>query len=55
MRLTKPKETNRDRTWFSIEDASRRLREGRENEEGAEFDRVVQKAVARIRQIAQRE
>ncbi len=51
MRLTKPKEMNRDRTWFSIDDASRRLCDGRRDDEGAEFDRVLEKAVARIRQL----
>jgi 8-oxo-dGTP pyrophosphatase MutT (NUDIX family) len=49
LRLGKPRESNRDRTWFSAEDARRRLRQGRERNEGAEFVRVVNKAVARIR------
>jgi len=49
-RLTKPREMNRDRTWFSIDEASRRLREGRGDDEGAEFARVLEKAVARIQQ-----
>jgi len=50
MRLTKPKEMNRDRTWFSVKEASRRLREGRANDEGAKFARVLEKAVVRIQQ-----
>jgi 8-oxo-dGTP pyrophosphatase MutT (NUDIX family) len=48
MRLTKPKEMNRDRTWFSPNEAGNRLRKGRRNDEAAEFDRVLEKAVARI-------
>jgi 8-oxo-dGTP pyrophosphatase MutT (NUDIX family) len=48
LRLGKPKESNRDRTWFSAKDARRHLREGREREDGAEFARVVDKALARI-------
>ncbi len=50
-RLANPKESNRNRTWFSIEDAKRRLREGRKNGDGEEFARIVQQAVARIRQL----
>ena len=46
-----PKESNRNRTWFSIEDAKQRLRDGRKNDDGEEFARVVQRAVARIRQL----
>jgi len=52
LRLGKPKESNRNRTWFSAQDARRRLRERRERNEGAEFVRVVNKAVARIQRIA---
>jgi 8-oxo-dGTP pyrophosphatase MutT (NUDIX family) len=51
-RLSKPKESNRDRTWFSTEDARRRLQERRERNEGAEFVRVVNKAVARIQRLS---
>ena len=47
-RLSPPQEANRDRTWFSAQDARRRLREGREAREGASFARVVDKAIARI-------
>jgi 8-oxo-dGTP pyrophosphatase MutT (NUDIX family) len=50
LRLSPPKESRRDRTWFSVDDAKRRLREGRKNNEGAEFSRVVDRAVARIQQ-----
>jgi 8-oxo-dGTP pyrophosphatase MutT (NUDIX family) len=51
LRLSPPQEFKRDRTWFSLEDARRRLREGRRNVEGAEFVRVVDRAVARIQQL----
>jgi 8-oxo-dGTP pyrophosphatase MutT (NUDIX family) len=51
LRLTKPKEPNRDRTWCSITEAKRRLREGRSNKNGAEFARVVDKAVARLERL----
>lgn len=51
-RLANPKESNRNRTWFSIEDATQRLREGRKNDDGEEFARIVQQAVARIRQLS---
>src|SRR5580698_4288489 len=40
-RLSVPKESRRNRTWFSAEDAKRRLREGRRSDDGAEFARVV--------------
>jgi 8-oxo-dGTP pyrophosphatase MutT (NUDIX family) len=51
LRLSPPQEFKRDRTWFSVEDARRRLREGRKNVDGAEFVRVVDRAVARIQQL----
>jgi 8-oxo-dGTP pyrophosphatase MutT (NUDIX family) len=50
-RLSPPKESKRDRTWFSFEEAKRRLREGRKSDDGAEFVRVVDQAVARIQQL----
>lgn len=50
-RLSPPQEFKRDRTWFSAEDACRRLRVGRKNDDGAVFVRVVDRAVARIRQL----
>ena len=51
LRLGHPKESNRKRTWFSVEDVKQRLREGRDGNHGAEFCRLVDKAVARIRQV----
>jgi 8-oxo-dGTP pyrophosphatase MutT (NUDIX family) len=50
-RLCNPKESKRNPTWFSIEDTTRRLRCGRRNQEGEEFARVVQRAVARIERL----
>ncbi len=49
MRLSTPRESNRNRTWFSVTDAKRSLQEGREKQEAAEFTRVVEKAIARIK------
>jgi 8-oxo-dGTP pyrophosphatase MutT (NUDIX family) len=51
LRLASPKESKRNRTWFSVTEARRHLREGRKRDEGAEFGRVVDKAVARIQQL----
>ncbi len=51
LRLCTPKESNRNRTWFSVGETKRRLRDGRENRDGARFARVVDKAVPRIQQI----
>jgi 8-oxo-dGTP pyrophosphatase MutT (NUDIX family) len=51
LRLGSPKESRRNRTWFSIEDARRRLRERRGSDDGAEFARVVDRAVARIQRL----
>ena len=45
------RESRRNRTWFSPAEAHRRLREGRRSEDGAEFIRVIDKAVARIRRL----
>jgi 8-oxo-dGTP pyrophosphatase MutT (NUDIX family) len=50
-RLCHPKEPNRNRTWFSVNDATQCLQKGRKNEDAEEFVRVVQKAVARIEQL----
>ncbi|MGD0568756.1 MAG: NUDIX domain-containing protein [Candidatus Sulfotelmatobacter sp.] len=50
-RLGHPKESNRNRTWFSVEDARQRLREGRGKKDGVEFARVIDRAAARIRQL----
>jgi 8-oxo-dGTP pyrophosphatase MutT (NUDIX family) len=51
LRLSPPQEFKRDRTWFSVEEARRRLREGRKNDGGAEIVRVVDRAVARIQRL----
>jgi 8-oxo-dGTP pyrophosphatase MutT (NUDIX family) len=51
LRLGNPKEANRNRTWFSVEHARHRLREGHESQEAAEFARVVDRAVTRILQL----
>ncbi len=51
LRLSPPQESKRNRTWFSIEDARHRLREGRKKDDGAEFVRVIDRAVARIQQL----
>jgi 8-oxo-dGTP pyrophosphatase MutT (NUDIX family) len=51
LRLSPPQESKRDRTWFSVEDARRRLREGHKNDGGPEFARVVDRAVARIQRL----
>jgi 8-oxo-dGTP pyrophosphatase MutT (NUDIX family) len=48
LRLSAPEEAKRHRTWFSVQEARRRLREGRESDEGKEFARVIDRAVARI-------
>lgn len=50
-RLCAPKEANRNRTWFSVAEAKRRLCEGRGREDGAEFARVVDKASRRIQSL----
>jgi 8-oxo-dGTP pyrophosphatase MutT (NUDIX family) len=47
-RLSTPQEAKRNRTWFSLQDAKDRLREGREDKEGAALARVVDRAAARI-------
>jgi 8-oxo-dGTP pyrophosphatase MutT (NUDIX family) len=50
-RLGNPKESNRNRTWFSVQEAIRCLRKGRKSEDGNEFARAVQLAVARIEHL----
>jgi 8-oxo-dGTP pyrophosphatase MutT (NUDIX family) len=50
-RLSPAPESNRNRTWFSVEDARQRLREGRKRDDGAEFARVVDSAVTRIQRL----
>jgi 8-oxo-dGTP pyrophosphatase MutT (NUDIX family) len=51
LRLGTPKESKRNRTWFSVQEAKRRLRERREHHDGAEFARVVDRAVERIQRL----
>jgi len=51
LRLSPPQEFKRDRTWFSVEEARRQLQEGRKDNDGAEFVRVVDRAVARIQKL----
>ena len=53
-RLSPPQESKRDRTWFSAQDARRRLQEGRESQDGASFARVVDRAVVRIERLYNR-
>jgi 8-oxo-dGTP pyrophosphatase MutT (NUDIX family) len=50
-RLSPPTESRRNRTWFSAPEVRQRLREGRRSEDGAEFTRVIEKAVARIQRL----
>jgi len=50
-RLSAPRESRRNRTWFSAPEARQRLGQGRRTEEGAEFARVIDKAVARIQRL----
>jgi 8-oxo-dGTP pyrophosphatase MutT (NUDIX family) len=50
-RLSPPRESRRHRTWFSVEDAKQRLRERRKSDDGAEFARVVDRAVERIQRL----
>jgi 8-oxo-dGTP pyrophosphatase MutT (NUDIX family) len=51
LRLSPPQESRRDRTWFSVEEARRHLRQGRRNDGAAQFVRVVDRAVARIQKL----
>ena len=50
-RLSAPKESGRKRTWFSAAEARLRLRQGRRSGDGAEFARVIHKAVARLQRL----
>ncbi len=50
-RLSPPKESRRNRTWFSVTEARLCLREGRDRDDGAELARVVARAVARIQRL----
>ena len=49
LRLSRPQESDRDRTWFSAEDARQLLRDGRKTEDGTRLARIIGKAVERIR------
>jgi len=49
LRLSKPQESDRDRTWFSAEDARQLLQDGRKTEDGTRLARIIGKAVERIR------
>jgi len=51
LRLSRPQEPNRNRTWFPVQKAKRRLGEERSREGAAEFARVVDRAVARIERL----
>jgi 8-oxo-dGTP pyrophosphatase MutT (NUDIX family) len=51
LRLSTPKECNRNRTWFSAREAKDRLREGRGDEDAAEFARVIGRASTRIERL----
>jgi 8-oxo-dGTP pyrophosphatase MutT (NUDIX family) len=53
LRLSAPKELNRNRTWFSIEEAKAALWDGRRREDRDQFTRVIDKAVARIQHVRQ--
>jgi hypothetical protein len=50
-RLVPPQEARRNPTWFSAEKAKWRLQEDRRPDEGAEFARVVDRAVARVQRL----
>src|SRR5229473_2728208 len=51
LRLDPPQESNRNRTWFSIADTKRNLREDRDRDYGARLARVVDRAVDRIQRF----
>lgn len=51
LRLSTPKESNRNRTWFSVQETRQRLQQGRKNEDGDQFGRVVDRAVQRIQRL----
>jgi len=51
LRLSPPQEARRNPTWFSPEKAKRRLQDARRRDDGAEFTRVVDRAVARIQRL----
>ncbi len=49
VRLSAPKESSRDRTWFPVSEARHRLCEGRTQKQAAQFVGVIDRAVDRIR------
>ena len=51
LRLSRPRESHRNRTWFCVQEARLRLSEGREHDDAAEFVRVIDRALARIQRI----
>jgi len=51
LRLSPPQEAKRNPTWFSSPKAKRRLQDTRTHDDGAEFARVVDRAVARIQRL----
>ena len=50
MRLCRPQEAGRNRTWFSAEKAKQQLRQDRALEHGKAMARVVDRAVSRIQE-----
>src|SRR6185369_5876262 len=50
MRLVRPQESHRDRTWFSAEKAKRALQKSRGRIDGLELARTVDRAGVRIRE-----
>lgn len=54
LRLAPPQEPNRNRTWFSAEEAKSHLRADRLSDNGAELACVVDGAVARIQRLRRR-
>jgi 8-oxo-dGTP pyrophosphatase MutT (NUDIX family) len=51
LRLDPPQESDRNRTWFTVEKTKRRLRDDRTPDYGAELVRVVDRALTRIRRL----
>jgi hypothetical protein len=51
LRLRLPKEANRNRTWFSVQETRQTLRQGRVKGDGDELARVVDGAVRRIQRL----
>jgi hypothetical protein len=50
-RIEPPQEPYRTPTWFSDTNARKRLSEDRPSEDGAEFSRIIEAAIARIRRL----